>query len=1034
MAVVAGFREPNLAFDLARTGRFAVVALAPDAATRDGWRAKAVEARLAPYLLIEDATELPALPCWNDQIDLVVIDADALADRAPSEAELHRVLASRGVARIRRDGTWESVVEPDDPRLGNWGHDLCNPDRNPVSSDSRATVPTGLRWISGMRGRVGCGFLRIDGPILASMAVSSQKGFGHAAHLADNPAAVSNSRGRTGPFVARLAHSGVPLWNSLAGDLRHTGTSGSKDQNLIASDGELFTTNVAGGEGRLTAISLATGDVLRTYDALPAMTDGWESRVSIGYGRILIADENELILADRRTGNVLWRKAAADKETYWFQPAMTATAIAAFQGKVGNDDRGRPTFRGATRYRSYPCDAVVALDPASGDERWRWHNPGHPTEPNFREACQLFIADDGVFVFRTSGQSGNVSDMYWLACIELADGRLRWRIEPEGMTPSERNPGRFRQPHGAVYKMAVIGDRVYLIGSHHQVRSVKTGKILLAKTPTNTQCPGPGFSCNLLARGNGFFYDLGDPEMRAYHNWVTRGPCAALTYIARGLTFFEPSNCSCSRYLYGEMALHGDAAPPQAAPETRHEALAPLPAPRPAHPGDWPTFLGNARRSCQVETRLPAKLAVRWTQQVTTVPEPDNPLLLEHMTTGHWNGPLTAPVVADGGVFIGDPIRGTLIRLDSVTGERRWRQTIGVRLDAPPTWHAGAVYFGADDGRVTCLDAASGRPVWRYLVARSRRAIVAHGRPASSWPVQGGVLVGDGHIFASAGWHQETDGGVQLACLDAGTGAALWMRELGKPPEERWQPFGTGRFDESTTPVQAGTPFIPGPGLVGVPGAIVRQSDGEPVEFFYRKAKGYSHGNVRVDPSDETPVAWMIDFTNRIPTVNHFANHARGTGDGMPVAMFRHGERQWTDHTGLLAASDSHAVGVQADGRALSVRACAWGRNEDLQHRPAWTTEFRDVFPLALLIAGDQVVVAGITMQPDPERRYRPLPGTLLRFRLTDGTLIDKIELPSSPIQHGLAAARGCVYVAGQDGSFTCLGSVDSKSALKDRK
>jgi hypothetical protein len=222
--------------------------------------------------------------------------------------------------------------------------------------------------------------------------------------------------------------------------------------------------------------------------------------------------------------------------------------------------------------------------------------------------------------------------------------------------------------------------------------------------------------------------------------------------------------------------------------------------------------------------------------------------------------------------------------------------------------------------------------------------------------------------------------------------------------------------------VQAGSPFSAGPGLIGVPGAIVRQADGEPIEYFYRKAKGYSHGNIRVDPEDETPVTWMVDFTNRIPTVNHFANHARGTGDGMPVAMFRDGERQWTDHTGLLAASDSHAVGVQAEGRGLSLRACAWGKNHDLQHKAAWRTEFRNVFPLALLVAGEQIVVAGFSMQPDFERRYRPLPGALLRFRLKDGSLIEKTELLCSPIQHGLAVSRGCIYIVGQDGSVTCLG------------
>jgi hypothetical protein len=116
----------------------------------------------------------------------------------------------------------------------------------------------------------------------------------------------------------------------------------------------------------------------------------------------------------------------------------------------------------------------------------------------------------------------------------------------------------------------------------------------------------------------------------------------------------------------------------------------------------------------------------------------------------------------------------------------------------------------------------------------------------------------------------------------------------------------------------------------------------------------------------------------------------------------------------LLAASDSHAVGVQAEGRGLSLRACAWGKNQDLQHRAAWTTEFRNVFPLALLIAGDQIVVAGFSMQPDFERRYRPLPGALLRFHLKDGSLIEKRSCPAlrssadwpSPVDASTSSAK----------------------------
>jgi outer membrane protein assembly factor BamB len=1010
MAVVAGFKSPKLAIDLAATGRFAVLALAPSASDRSSWREAVADARLTGAVFVEDAGELPSLPCWNDQVDLVVLDTEALAATSPDERELHRVLGPQGVACLLRQGGLAKIVEPDDPRLGDWGHDFCNPDRNPVSRDSAAGIPTGLRWISGVRGRVGTGYMRIDGPIVASMAMLRTQPLGSRAF--------SRRMEADGAFSARLAHNGVPLWNSLDSDLHHRGTTGGKDQNLIASEGELLTTNIQ-GSAKLVALDLKTGVKLRTYDKLPDMPDGWESRVTVGHGKIIVANGRELLVADRQTGEVLWRRETTDADTFWFQPAITERVLAVVQGTIEREPGGRRRFHPESRYRTYPCGAVLALDLATGKELWRWKNPGHPTEPNFREFCQLFIAGNAVFVFRTSGQSGNTNDVYWLACIELTDGKQRWRIEPEGMVPHPRQPGRFQTVHGAVYKMAVLHDQVFLLGSHQQVRSVKTGEILRAATPSNTQCPGPAFSQKLVARGHGYYWDPTDPELKVSQNWIVRGPCASLTYIARGMTLYEPSNCSCNRMLYGEIALHSDPHPAAAPDNMRLESSGHVPQARAAHPEDWPTFLGNHQRSNDVATRLPEKLKVKWQRQVAAVPSPDNPLLREFMLSGHWNGPITAPVVADGRVLLADSLQGVVKSLDAASGVVRWSHAIGVKIDAPPTWHAGAGYVGADDGRVVCFDADNGKLVWSYLLARSRRAIIAHGRPASAWPVQGGVLAVDESIYASAGWHQEADGGVRVACFHAADGKVAWVREIGPTEHRQPKPFGKGGYHATT--VQGGTPFVAGEGLVGIPGVVLRAQDGEPTEFFYRKAIGYSHGNRRVDSQDQTGAPWLIDFTNRIPTVNHFANHARGTGDRMPVAMFRGAEKQWTDGSGLIAASETHAAGVHV-GHAVSVRACQWGHG-DLVHKPAWNVDLAGLFPLALLIAGDEVVVAGFTSPPQSAARpYEPLPGALVRFRLADGEMIERIELPCAPVQHGLAAARGELFLAGQDGTIVCLG------------
>jgi hypothetical protein len=139
---------------------------------------------------------------------------------------------------------------------------------------------------------------------------------------------------------------------------------------------------------------------------------------------------------------------------------------------------------------------------------------------------------------------------------------------------------------------------------------------------------------------------------------------------------------------------------------------------------------------------------------------------------------LSAPTSADGKVLVSAVDRHTVYALDLDTGEQLWSHTAGGRVDSPPTYWQGRVYFGSADGNIQCLDANDGRLVWRYFAAPQRASIVAWNQLESPWPVAGSVLVRDGSVYALAGRSSYLDGGTYFVKLDAVTGEPQRTRQI----------------------------------------------------------------------------------------------------------------------------------------------------------------------------------------------------------------------------------------------------------------
>jgi outer membrane protein assembly factor BamB len=178
--------------------------------------------------------------------------------------------------------------------------------------------------------------------------------------------------------------------------------------------------------------------------------------------------------------------------------------------------------------------------------------------------------------------------------------------------------------------------------------------------------------------------------------------------------------------------------------------------------------------------------------------------------TGHvrWSAHVgaseTSPLLSGGRVFVGG-WDGKVSALDAASGRRLWTFQTGGAVKGGLAGAGGLVYAGSYDGHVYALDATTGRPVWR---ASGSPQLFGHGTFYSTPVVAyGRVYVGStdgrmysfgarsgklrwshrtgGYVYGSAAvWHQLVLVGSydhHFYAFDAATGAERWSVEADGP-------------------------------------------------------------------------------------------------------------------------------------------------------------------------------------------------------------------------------------------------------------
>jgi outer membrane protein assembly factor BamB len=769
LAVHVPATDGQLEVSLARGERRLVHGLALDAASAAAAQKAILEAGLYGVASVEHWTPRPRLPYADNLVNLLVADAAALGRLGFDEAEAMRVVAPGGAAIFLAAGKGRIIRKPRPPDIDDWTHFDYDVTNNPVSRDARVGPVATVKWIDGYR------TLRYHKS--ASGAVRSCGGV-----LVHELKTVAADKDRTRDalyLVARDAFNGLVRWTK---PVRSTSASGL--QSLVAIDGRAYT--MAGPDsplGPLRAYDLADGREVMRYasgglvetpeqaggsgHAYSAGAPRWV-RVLVHQGTVYQAADDTLYALDAATGARRWAWTDPDGRRLLFAtlaPDLGLVFAAATERVRENMDNTWGQWN--SRWPASRLAAIVALDAATGRPAWRCDEVAGKTAGQlvYRDGTLAFFSPSGIGAM--GGQREGGLDWTWVGALDARTGRVLWTRNYRRDPPVEKG-----DVLAFAFTLALRGGHALVISQNHlaafDLADGRTAAHLAPPIP-NARCTRPRSTNQYHLMGFGT-YVAADLETTVNQN-VTRSDCMTGPTPANGMTYHTPNGCTCFAMLRGFGGYASDEPWPPLADDAR------LDGPEAAPP---PAILAQVRPApppATFQTRM------AWGREPVTL---RLPALDGSPVRGAWISNDVLPYPETPPVMAGD------LALVAVVNEHRlearrdgrvaWARVFGGRITTPPVVDGGRAFVACHDGTVTCLEAATGRRLWRFLAAPADRRMAAYGQLESAWPVPG-VVMFEGRVCASAGRHPELDGGIYLYGLDASDGRPAWHGRLHREAE-----------------------------------------------------------------------------------------------------------------------------------------------------------------------------------------------------------------------------------------------------------
>ncbi len=488
-----------------------------------------------------------------------------------------------------------------------------------------------------------------------------------------------------------------------------------------------------------------------------------------------------------------------------------------------------------------------------------------------------------------------------------------------------------------------------------------------------------------------------------------RPGCNAGVITAHGMLYVGPWFCDCNLSLIGMAGLCSKEEPRasgETAPFEREPGAQRHVEPFEVTDGDWPTYRANNDRSASSPVSVPTSVAELWHYRPAFPVEP------------------SPPTSAGGLVFIAGE-DGKVSAVDAATGRERWNARTAGPVRLPPTISGGRAYVGSADGCVHVFEAATGRPVWRFRVSGSERKVMIYEALCSTWPVNSGVLVEDGLAYAAGGIADFS--GTYVCALDAVTGIMKWRNSTSGSLQGGLR---NGVSVQGDMTVASGELLLAGGNQVSP--ATFDLATGNLLGPTELPLKPHANRGQEVGVFRDEHVIFggklMYSTPDRVATSAYYS--------------IRRGDTEYRLTSGRVAPAWNGRDFVFVHGRA-GVTCCDADRIEELfgeglpappAGKPSPSVYLIDTLPddhrrwdlpakvpagtVALALAANAVIAVDEIPSPESPTRW-----VLSAYDLEDGSAVWQLDLPGPALRDGLLIDRdGRVVVALRDGGLVCYG------------
>lgn len=684
------------------------------------------------------------LPYIENYVNLLVVEDAA----SVAKEEIDRVLTPLGVAMVRKaGGGWEKITKPWPKDMDDWTHYAYDSKGNPTSKDMLVGPPTRMQWVGNPR-------WSRHHDRMSSVSAKVSAG-GRIYYIIDEGSRISILMPAKFVLIARDAFNGTVLWKKPISQwsthlwpLKSGPTQLTR--RLVAMGDKVYVT--LGISDPIVCLDGATGNVVRTYE----QTKGAEELLMNNGTIYALVNKEPWRLNEEFAVKAQSDQKRVETEFNWDGKPRDLMAISADTGKTlwKVEDRIAPITLAIDDKRLvyYNGDGLAGRDVKTGAVKFSTDPTKRRQLYEFNFAPRVMLHGDVVLYAGGDGVMKGINadtgkDM-WTAPHEKSGYRsLEDVIVSQGLvwnagTTSGNQTGEYRgfDPITGELKKSFFPDvpeGTYWF--HHRCYMAKATEKYLMPSRTGLE-----------------FVDMEKKHWDLNH-WV-RGACLYGVMPANGLTYAGPHNCACypEAKLDGMAVLASDPRYPMPADTPDAERLVKGPAydaiteETEAATGDWPTYRGDNARSGAAKSDLKKDLGMAWEVKLTP--------------------PLSTTTTAAGLTFVSEVDKHTLHAFDAATGKEAWHFIAGGRIDSPPSYSKGRVFFGGKDGYVYCLRAKDGALAWKFQAAPKK---LHHGRwemMESVWPVHGSVLVENGLVSCVAGFSCFLDGGLWFYRLDAKTG------------------------------------------------------------------------------------------------------------------------------------------------------------------------------------------------------------------------------------------------------------------------